>query len=141
MTGALGKQKQTLKALLSHLKANIKSINEEEAKSKAGAAAQIEKLTKRLEGERRQLNSSNLTTFERQLLLNRTRTEEQELKYWSRSRQLEHGVFHSSLKMTHGLMAKAKAVINAYEEVMSGHKLSPKAAEDLKALASKLPKH
>mmetsp|Transcript_96532 Transcript_96532/g.259563 ORF Transcript_96532/g.259563 Transcript_96532/m.259563 type:complete len:194 (+) Transcript_96532:1-582(+) len=139
-TEALMVQHDALKNMLAHLKSSIKNMNKQEAEGKVNAKKQIEKLQQRLVSEQQKLKQSGLSDFDHELLVNRTRTDEKELEYWTRSRDLQHGMFHSSLKMTHGLMSKANAVIEAYNTVLATGKLSPELAKQLEAVSTQLPK-
>lgn len=135
----LMKQHEALKALLSNLKSSIKNLNKGETEGKEEGKLQVEKVKQRLEHEREELKQKNLTGFRRQLLVNRTRTDEKELEYWTRSRELQHGMFHANLKMTHGLMSKAHAVMEAYDSVMASGKLNADLAKALQAVSAGLP--
>mmetsp|Transcript_60059 Transcript_60059/g.173139 ORF Transcript_60059/g.173139 Transcript_60059/m.173139 type:complete len:252 (-) Transcript_60059:32-787(-) len=137
---ALMKQHAALQDLLAHLKANIKNINKGEVGGKEVGQKEIEQIKQRLAHEQEQLKNTSISSFQRELLVNRTRSDKHALEYWTRSRELEHGMFHSSLKMTHGLMAKVNAVMKAYEDVLKTGALSPKSASALKTVADRLPK-
>mmetsp|Transcript_50688 Transcript_50688/g.109490 ORF Transcript_50688/g.109490 Transcript_50688/m.109490 type:complete len:216 (-) Transcript_50688:34-681(-) len=137
-TAVLSKQQDVLQGLLSHLKESIKKMNKREADGKEEGKKQTERLEKRLADEKAKLKQTNLSKFQQELLANRTRTDEEELKYWARSRTLEHGLFHSSLKVTHGLMKKADAVIAAYDSVLKTGKLPAGMADQLKAVSKTL---
>jgi len=136
----LQKEKANLDTLLSHLKGNVISINKVEAEGKDEEQEQIVKVKERLAEEYKQLNGTNLTTFRRSLLTNRTHMAESELKYWTRQRDLQHHMFHSSLKMTHGLMNKVKAVMEAYKEALAKGHVSKATLKDMHAVAAKLPR-
>lgn len=136
----LKKEQDALKKLFAHLKSNIATINKNEDSNKAHVKEVIERLQKRYQQDKDKLNSTNLSAFEHERLVNRTRSEEAELKYWSRSRELQHGMFHANLKMSHGLMSRVKQVMEAYKDVLTKGKLDPKAAQALKSVASSLPK-
>jgi len=74
------------------------------------------------------------------MLVNRTRTEEHELKFWTRGRELQHDMFHSNLKLTHGLMSRVKSVMEAYKQVLATGKLDPKLSKALHETSASLPK-
>jgi len=132
-------QHEALKALMANLKSSIKNINKAEASGKEEGKRQVERVSQRLASERAELKENNLTDFRRELLENRTKTDQKELDYWTRSRELQHGMFHTNLKMTHGLMSKANAVIEAYNSVMSSGRLNADLAKQLKAVSASLP--
>jgi len=133
-------EQDALQKLFTHLKSNIASINKNEDSNKAHVKEVIERLQKRYQQDKDRLNSTNLSSFEHERLVNRTRSEEAELKYWSRSRELQHGMFHANLKMSHGLMSRVKQVMEAYKDVLTKGKLDPKVAQALKSVSASLPK-
>lgn len=135
----LNKQQQALKDLLSHLKSNIASFNKNEDEGKEVSERQLKSLKERLAKDQAQLNQTNISAWEHEMLVNKTRSEEREIAYWSRGRALEHTMFHANLKMTHGLMSKVKTVIEAYKEVLAKGKISPKMAQDIKRVSAHVP--
>lgn len=138
-TAQLLKEHEVLQKLYAHLKSNIAQLNKEEGHGKDDRQKAVERLQQRLAQERQQLNGTNLTSFQRNLLVNRSRTDERELQYWQHSNALHHSMYHTSLKMTHGLMKRVNEVMQAYKEVIATGKLSPTVAKSLKAVASNLP--
>jgi len=139
-TAVLKRQRDALQDLLGHLKTNIAKFNKAESTGKDQAEKMIRRVQERLEKDRERLNSTNLSAFDHEMLTNRTRMEENELKYWSRGREIQHGMFHSNLKMTHGLMSRVRTVIDAYKDVLEKGRINPKLAQDMKSLAAALPK-
>mmetsp|Transcript_56858 Transcript_56858/g.166471 ORF Transcript_56858/g.166471 Transcript_56858/m.166471 type:complete len:211 (+) Transcript_56858:51-683(+) len=138
---ALKQQQKVLEDLFAHLKTNIAKFNKGESSAKEENQQRIERLQKRLESDQQQLKNSTLSDFEHEMLVNRTREEQNELKYWSRGREIQHGMFHANLKMTHGLMSKVKTVLDAYKEMLAKGKIGGKLAEDLARATSGIRKH
>lgn len=118
-------EKSVLENLFKHLKANIANFNKQESKDKVKNDKMKEKLEARLKKDEEALAMKNISAFEKERLTNATRLEKHELEYWSRDRDLEHHMFHSNLKMTHGLMSRVKSVIEAYKEAETTGKISP----------------
>jgi len=133
-------QQLKLGDLLKHLKSNIAEFNKRESDQKKDSQVYAEKLKKRLEEDHRRLKDPNLSAFDHALLVNRTRTEESELKFWTRGRELQHDMFHSNLKLTHGLMSRVKTVIEAYKQVLTHGKLDSKLEKVLHETSSSMPK-
>merc|ERR1712194_458256 len=134
------KEKVNLDKLLSNLKGNVISINKVEAEGKDTEESMIVKVKARLAEEYKRLNGTGLSKFQHELVTNRTHTDERELKYWTVQRDLQHHMFHSSLKMTHGLMNKVKAVMEAYKEALAKGHVSKATLKDMHAVAGKLPR-
>lgn len=141
-TAALKLQQGKLGDLFNHLKSNIAEFNKREADQKKDSSVFAERLKKRLAEDKKRLNDPNSTMsdFDHKMLVNRTRTEEHELKFWTTGRSLQHDMFHSNLKLTHGLMGRVKTILDAYKQVAATGKLDPKLSEVLKETAAKLPK-
>lgn len=137
---SLHKQEGKLQDLFKHLKVNIASFNKRESDSRHSSQKMVEKLKKRLAEDQARLKEKNITAFEHEMLTNRTRTEEHEIKYWSRGRELQHNMFHSNLKLTHGLMSRVKMVMDAYQDVLAKGALDPKVAQALHSTSMMLPK-
>jgi len=140
LTVALHTQEGKLQDLFKHLKLNIASFNKRESEAKHSSQKMVEKLQKRLEEDRARLKEKGISAFEHEMLVNRTRTEEHEMKYWSRGRELQHNMFHSNLKLTHGLMSRVKMVMDAYKDVLAKGALDPKVAQALHSTSMLLPK-
>mmetsp|Transcript_37490 Transcript_37490/g.74384 ORF Transcript_37490/g.74384 Transcript_37490/m.74384 type:complete len:227 (-) Transcript_37490:91-771(-) len=136
----LKQQRDSLSNLFAHLKANIANSNKEQVASKKKYALQVENARRRLDLDRKKLQLTNLTEFERGLLKNRTLAEEQEVKYWTQNRDLNHGIFHDTLKMTHGLMSRVKTVMDAYKQVLANGHIDPHLAEQLHSVSATLPR-
>lgn len=139
-TAVLKTEQDALQDLLSHLKTNIKRFNSDETSGKSEGAKMLKQVEARLAADQAKLKNTSLSKFQREMLVNRTRSEEQELKYWKRGRELEHSMFHANLKMTHGLMSRVKTVIEAYKEVLAKGHISAKMAEDIRRVGASVPK-
>lgn len=135
-SATLQKEKDTLKSLFAHLKLSIARSNKGEEESKSKNKETIERLKLRLEKDRAKANDTRLSAKDREMYANETRMEERELQYWNRGRELQHGMYHANLKMTHGLMSRVKTVMEAYEEVLTKGHLAPELAKALHAAAS-----
>jgi len=140
VSAKLKTQQVNLGNLLKHLKSNIAEFNKRESDEKKDAQAYAEKLKKRLDEDHRRLKEDKLSDFDRALLVNRTRTEESELKFWTRGRELQHDMFHSNLKLTHGLMSRVKSVMEAYKQVLAHGKVDAKLLKTLHETSSSMPK-
>eukprot|EP00927_Polykrikos_kofoidii_P029626 TRINITY_DN2559_c0_g1_i5.p1 TRINITY_DN2559_c0_g1~~TRINITY_DN2559_c0_g1_i5.p1 ORF type:complete len:197 (+),score=33.70 TRINITY_DN2559_c0_g1_i5:100-690(+) len=140
VTLSLKKEQVALKGLLAHLKEEITDTNKQESKGKSENQQLISNLKLRLDRDRVKLNDTNLSKFEHDLTLNRTLSEERELKYWSRGRELQHRMFHANLAMKHGMMSKVKSVMQAYDELLSKGKISPEVQQKMRRAAVGLGK-
>jgi len=67
-------------------------------------------------------------TLSEEFRTNETRDENRYFNYWQRCRERQHRQFHTNLKIQHGMMTKAKNMVNMYEKA-----LSPKAADQKQA--------
>eukprot|EP00927_Polykrikos_kofoidii_P029623 TRINITY_DN2559_c0_g1_i1.p1 TRINITY_DN2559_c0_g1~~TRINITY_DN2559_c0_g1_i1.p1 ORF type:complete len:215 (+),score=43.51 TRINITY_DN2559_c0_g1_i1:65-646(+) len=135
VTLSLQKEQTALKGLLAHLKVEIMDMNKQESKGKTQKQQLISNLKLRLDRDSAKLNDTHLSKFEHDVAVNRTLSDERELKYWSRSRELQHGIFHANLAATHGIMSKVKSVMQAYDEVLSKGKISPEVQEKMRRAA------
>jgi len=140
LSSTLKLQQGKLGDLFSHLKENIANFNKRESEQKKDAAVYAERLKKRLEQDKKRLEDPKLSDFDREMLVNRTRTEEHEMKFWTRGRELQHDMFHSNLKLTHGLMSRVKTVMDAYKQVMATGKLDAGLTKVLHDTAASMPK-
>jgi hypothetical protein len=140
VSAALKIQKGKLTDLFKHLKSNIADFNKRESEQKRDSQIYAERLKKRLEEEKKRLKDPKISDFDRELLTNRTKTEEHELKFWTHGRSLEHDMFHSNLKLTHGLMLHVKTVMEAYEQMLTKGKVDAKLTDALHQASSSLPK-
>jgi hypothetical protein len=128
-------QQGILESLFKHLKSNIVNLNKQEEKSKDVAAKSIQRLQARLKADKAELQKRGLSQFEHDRLVNRTRTDTFELQYWTRDRSLGHQMFHTNLKMEHGLMSRVHQVIAACKDAaVKGH-MDPELMKKLKAQA------
>eukprot|EP00747_Dinoflagellata_sp_TGD_P216136 gnl/TRDRNA2_/TRDRNA2_88733_c0_seq1.p1 gnl/TRDRNA2_/TRDRNA2_88733_c0~~gnl/TRDRNA2_/TRDRNA2_88733_c0_seq1.p1 ORF type:complete len:232 (+),score=75.40 gnl/TRDRNA2_/TRDRNA2_88733_c0_seq1:102-698(+) len=134
------KEQKVLTDLFAKLKTNIKGFNKYEQESKDSNKVRIQEIQKKLERDRAELNKTKNGTFQHEELVNRTRDEERDLKYWTEGRELQHQMFHSHLKMTHSMMERVRSVLDAYQQVLTKGKLDPKVKQALHATAESLPK-
>merc|ERR1719377_155215 len=88
-------QADSLAKLFSHLKLDIGKFNKFEDKSKSENEQMVAKVQARVDKDKADLKKANLTAFERELLQNRTQTDERELQYWTRGRKIQHSMFHA----------------------------------------------
>jgi len=139
-TSKLHEQQAALQNLFAHLKSNIAHLNKREVDGRQENQKVLDRLRQRLESDRARLNSTDLSPFNRELIMNRTQTEERELKYWTTGRSLQHNMFHANLKVTHGLMSRVKTVMQAYEEMLAKGRLDPPLAQALHHAQASLPK-
>jgi len=131
-------QQTILENLFKHLKSNIVNLNKEESSSKTEAAKQIKRLEARLKKDETELARKDLSKFEHEELVNRTRTDKFELQYWNRDRSLGHQMWHTNLKMEHSLMNRVHTVISACKEAVAKGGVDPKLLKKLQGQA--LPK-
>lgn len=140
LSSTLTQQKEKLNNLFKHLKTNIADFNKRESEEKKDSQAYAERLRKRLKQDKKRLEDPKLSAFDHEMLVNRTRTEEHEVKFWTQGRKLQHDMFHSNLKLTHGLMSRVKTVMDAYKQVLATGKLDPKLTKVLHQTSASLPK-
>jgi len=131
----VNEQKSLLENLFKHLKSNIVNLNKQENQAKQVAQKSIQRLQERLKKDKAELQKPNLSKFEHDRLVNRTRTDTFELQYWTRDRSLGHSMFHTNLKMQHGLMSRVKSVIAACKEAAVKGRIDPAMVKKLKAQA------
>lgn len=137
-SAALKAEQDVLKKLLTRMKSSISRLNKGEGSSKSMSLNMTQRLSRRLEQDRARAHDPNLSAADRELYANRSRVEEDEMKYWSRGRELQHGMYHANIKMTHGLMARVKTVMDAYQAVLEKGHLSTEQAQALRAASSGL---
>lgn len=131
----VNEQKTLLENLFKHLKSNIVNLNKQENTAKATTEAAIKRLQERMKKDKAELQKPNLSKFEHDRLVNRTRTDTFELQYWTRDRSLGHSMFHTNLKMQHGLMSRVKSVIAACKDAALKGRIDPAIVKKLKATA------
>lgn len=131
-------QEAILESLFKHLKSNIVHLNKQEGAAKEAAAKSIQRLQARLKADKAELQKKDLSQFEHDRLVNRTRTDTFELQYWTRDRTLGHQMFHTNLKMEHGLMSRVHEVIAACKDAAAKGHIDPKLVGKLQSQA--LPK-
>jgi len=132
---AVKDEQDVLNNLFKHLKVNIANFNKQETKDKDKTASIRKRLEERLKRDKATLAMKNISDFERERLTNSTRMEQHELDYWNRDRDLQHHMFHSNLKMTHGLMSRVKTVIEAYKEAYSKGAINPDLMKKVHAMS------
>jgi len=113
------------------MKSSIGRLNKQEESSKKTVQNMTQRLEKRLELDRARSQDKNLSALDREMYANRTRLEENEMKYWTRGRDLQHGMYHANIKMTHGLMSRVKTVMDAYQDMLTKGHVSPDLAKAL----------
>jgi len=136
----LKKQQSTLKALLTKLKSDIGGANKHETESKGENEKMLQRTQERLDQHRHELEQKNLTAWRREFITNQTKSEEKQVEYLTKGRELQHHMFHSNLKMSHGLMSRVKAVLDVYDGVMEKGKVDESTRKALEAVSSSLPK-
>lgn len=118
-------QQTILENLFQHLKGNIVNLNKEESSSKDESQKQIKRLEARLNEEETKLARKDISKFEHEDLVNRTRTDKVELQFWTHERSLGHSMWHTNLKMQHGLMSRVKSVIDVCKEAVLKGRVDP----------------
>jgi len=114
-----------MKSLYDDSKERISQQNAREAKSKkwfTSKEAEHNAKLAQIEG-----NFKNHTLSE-EFRTNETRDENRYFNYWSRCRERQHRQFHTNLKIQHGMMMKAKKMIDVYEKALSSKPADKKLA-------------
>jgi len=114
-----------MKSLYDNSKERISQQNAREAKSKkwfTSKEAEHNAKLAQIEG-----NFKNHTLSE-EFRTNETRDENRYFNYWSRCRERQHRQFHTNLKIQHGMMMKAKKMIDVYEKALSSKPADKKQA-------------
>jgi len=115
-------QQDVLSKLFQHLKENVAKFNKRDKDGKAEADKAMNEIEQHLEKERELLKNPKLSAFNRELITNRTRSDESALAFRRQDHVYEHNVFHANLKATHGLMSRVSGVLDAYKQVLlTGH--------------------
>lgn len=135
-TTKLQAQLSTLNSVYESLKKSIVRGNRREHDGQLTDEEQIRRTEAKLADAERELNSSKLSDFKREMLVNQTRVDRAELKFWKSHRGSSHAIFHAHLKMAHGMMDRIKQVVGEYEAVLAGKKVD---LEKLRKLQSSLP--
>jgi len=125
-----------LQNLFSHLKSRIGTLNKDEHEGRDVDDKMIKEQEDMIHKAQIELNWTNLTKWQRQIRVNRTKGAQAELVYWKRHRELSHGSFHANLKMSHGLMDKVQGIMKMFHKVLEGKKVENK---DLEAIKRGLP--
>eukprot|EP00930_Biecheleria_cincta_P042761 TRINITY_DN29421_c0_g1_i1.p1 TRINITY_DN29421_c0_g1~~TRINITY_DN29421_c0_g1_i1.p1 ORF type:complete len:303 (+),score=86.71 TRINITY_DN29421_c0_g1_i1:64-972(+) len=131
-------QRTNLRNLLGKMKTDISRFNKDEADDQNNAASHIAKMQKRLEQDKARLADPKLRPFMRELLQNRTKEEQRDIDFWSHGRKLQKRMFHSNIKVTHGLMSRVKGVLQVFDQALENGKISEEAAQRLKSAVNGL---
>lgn len=126
-------QRTNLRNLLSKMKTDISRFNKNEADDQDTSSSHIEKIQKRLEQDKARLADPKLRPFMRELLQNRTKEEQRDIDFWSHGRKLQKRMFHSNIKITHGLMSRVKGVLQVFDGALVNGTISEEAAQQLKS--------
>merc|ERR1719506_1724649 len=122
---ALAPMLAMLKGLYQDSKDRIAQQNAREEKSKkwfAGKEAEHKAKLATIEGRFKN------GTLSEEFRTNETRDENRYFNYWSRCRERQHRQFHTNLKIQHGMMMKAKKMIDVYEKALSSKPADKKQA-------------
>lgn len=125
-----------LQNLFSHLKSRIGTLNKHEHNGHDEDDKMIQEQEDMIHKAQVELNWTNLTKWQRQIRVNRTKGAQAELVYWKRHRELSHGSFHANLKMSHGLMDKVQQTMKMFHQLLAGKKVEMK---DLETIRRGLP--
>eukprot|EP00933_Yihiella_yeosuensis_P032180 TRINITY_DN2575_c0_g1_i1.p2 TRINITY_DN2575_c0_g1~~TRINITY_DN2575_c0_g1_i1.p2 ORF type:complete len:175 (+),score=54.84 TRINITY_DN2575_c0_g1_i1:61-585(+) len=131
-------QEENMKKLFAHLKDDISKYNKGEAQDKTTQEARIQELTKKIVEDHKQLEQKDLRPSLKELYVNRTREDERQLEYWKKGRDLEKKIYRTNLQATHGLMNGVKGVLEAYDGVLKGGKLTDEQVKKLEAVTKGL---
>jgi hypothetical protein len=105
-----------LKGLYEEQKSRIQGFNVQEQKSKDRYNKQLKKHQDKLAHWKDELDHHKIS---QEFFNNSTRDEEHQFKYWTGVRERAHRQFHNQLKLTHGLMAKEKGMIDQYNKALA----------------------
>lgn len=114
---ALAPMLAMLKGMYDDSKNRISQVNAREEKSKKWFADKEAEHAKRMADIDSHFKSHKLSE---ELHTNETRDETRYFNYWSRVRERQHRQFHTNLKIQHAMMAKAKKMVEMYENTLSG---------------------
>jgi hypothetical protein len=120
---------ELLKGQYEDQKSRISEFNVREQKSKDRYNEQLKQHQARLKALKDKLDHKVLG---QEFYNNRTRDEERHFKYWTGVRERAHRQFHNQLKLTHGLMAKEKGMIEQYEKALAEPLPSKETAKEAK---------
>lgn len=133
-------QQDALEKLFAKLKKGITEANRQEKGNKDDVTKLMATAEDKVKKDHEKLKDPKLSAWQHAALLNRTRVDENQLKYWKRGRELQHSMFHSNLKMAHGLMSRVKHVLAAYGHAMDNKALDAKARADIKKSLASVPR-
>ena len=131
-TDTLLKEKEVLQGLMGRFKEDIKHLNQVDSRGDARQKEVVAEITKQLQEDERKLHNPSLSELSRQALLNHTAMEKRQLADWSTAGSLGKKMYHAELSVTHGMMAKVKKVMQAYDSVLSTGTMAPSLASALK---------
>jgi len=121
-----------LKGLYEDQKDRISQANKREAASKDRFLEQERKHNATLAHWKDRLDHHHMTKAKYDDFV---RVEDRQFKYWQGVRQRQHSQFHMQLKMMHGLMAKEKGMIKAYDTALSEKTATKAGAQQATAIA------
>lgn len=136
----LKEQQDALEHLFTKLKKGIMEVNKQEKDNKDDVAKLMAEAEEKVKQDHDKQQNKKLSTWQREALENRTRTDENQLKYWKRGRELQHSMFHSNLKVAHGLMSRVKSVLAVYGHAMEHGQLDAKARAEIKRSLASMPR-
>jgi len=125
---------EMLKGMYEDQKRRIADLNQREEKNKKTfekQKAEHDERMKRIEDLHVQHKVSEEFTK------NSTQNENRMFSYWEKVRERNHHMYHVQLKLTHGMMNKAKQMISAYENALASSQ--PSKEEAKKALRKVAP--
>jgi hypothetical protein len=125
---------EMLKSMYEDQKKRIADLNQREEKNKKTFEKQ------KAEHETRMKHIEELHTQHKvseEFTKNSTESENRMFSYWERVRERNHHMYHVQLKLTHGMMNKAKQMIGAYENALATP--NPSKEEAKKALRKVAP--
>jgi len=118
-----------LKGLYQDQKGRIQEFNVREQKSKDRYNEQLKKHQERMAELKDKYEHNHMS---QEMYNNSTRDEERHFKYWTGVRERAHRQFHNQLKLTHGLMAKEKGMIEQYNKALAEPTPTKQAAKEVK---------
>jgi hypothetical protein len=116
-TAMLAPMLAMLKGMYEDSKNRISQVNAREDKSKKWFADKEAEHAKKVADIEEHFKNHKLSE---ELHTNETRDETRYFKYWSNVRERQHRQFHTNLKIQHAMMAKAKKMVEMYENTLSG---------------------
>lgn len=136
----LKEQEDLLKNLFAHLKSSVTHSNKNEKENKDENAKLVKSQEEKIKADHEKLKNPKLSAHDRERLVNRTQADERTLTYFKRGRDLQHSMFHSNLKIAHGLMSRVKNVLEIYTESLAKGQIDAKARALLKTSMESVPR-